>query len=146
MKHAISSLIVGVGAMLAAAGPTLAHHSRAMFDMTKNITYRGVVKEYRWQNPHSHIVITVGSDATDPSTVGTWDVEASSISLMVSQGWNRMTYKPGDLITVVAHPSRNGSKVVLLFYAIKADGTRLYRAQHRYPSETTSDADKTPPD
>jgi hypothetical protein len=135
MKQAISSLIVAVGAMLAAAGPTLAHHSRAMFDMTKNVTYRGVVKEYRWQNPHSHIVITVGSDATDPSTVGTWDVEASSISLMVSRGWNRKTYKPGDLITVVAHPSRNGSKVVLLFYAIKADGTRLYRAQHRYPSE-----------
>jgi hypothetical protein len=135
MKQAISSLIVAVGAMLAAAGPTLAHHSRAMFDMTKNVTYRGVVKEYRWQNPHSHIVITVGSDATDPSTVGTWDVEASSIGIMVSRGWNRMTYKPGDLITVVAHPSRNGSKVVLLFYAIKADGTRLYRAQHRYPSE-----------
>jgi hypothetical protein len=135
MKQASSSLIVAVGAMLAAAGPTLAHHSRAMFDMTKNVTYRGVVKEYRWQNPHSHIVITVGSDATDLSTAGTWDVEASSISLMVSRGWNRMTYKPGDLITVVAHPSRNGSKVVLLFYAIKADGTRLYRAQHRYPSE-----------
>jgi uncharacterized protein DUF6152 len=135
MKQAISSLIVAGGAMLAAAGPALAHHSRAMFDMTKNFTYRGVVKEYRWQNPHSHIVITVGSDATDPSTVGTWDVEASSISLMLSRGWSRMTYKPGDLITVVAHPGRDGSKVVLLFYAIKADGTRLYRAQHRYPSE-----------
>jgi hypothetical protein len=102
MKQAISSLIVAVGAMLAAAGPTLAHHSRAMFDMTKNVTYRAVVKEYRWQNPHSHIVITVGSDATDRSTVGTWDVEASSISLMVSRGWNRKTYKPGDLITVRA--------------------------------------------
>jgi hypothetical protein len=135
MNQASSSLIVALGAMLAAARPTLAHHSRAMFDMTQNVTYRGVVKEYRWQNPHSHIVITVGSDATDPSTVGTWDIEASSTNLMVSRGWNRMTYKPGDRITVVAHPSRDGSKVVLLFYAIKSDGTRLYRAQHRYPSE-----------
>jgi len=135
LKQGIFSLIVAFGALLAAARPTLAHHSRAMFDMTQNVTYRGVVKEYRWQNPHSHIVITVGSDATDPSTVGTWDVEASSISLMTSRGWNRMTCKPGDRITVVAHPSRNGSKRVLLFYAIKADGTRLYRAQHRYPSE-----------
>ena len=135
MKHEISSLIVAVGAMLAAAGPSLAHHSRAMFDMTQNVTYRGVVKEYRWQNPHSHIVITVGSDAKDPSTVGTWDIEASSISIMVSGGWSRMTYRPGDRITVVAHPSRDGSTRVLLSYAIKADGTRLYRAQHRYPSE-----------
>jgi hypothetical protein len=135
MKHAIPSLIVALGALLAAAPPTLAHHSRAMFDMTRNITYRGVVKEYRWLNPHSHIVITVGNDATDPSTVGTWDVEASSVNLMVSRGWKPTTYKPGDRITVVAHPSSNGSNLVLLFYAIKADGTRLYRAAHRYPSE-----------
>jgi hypothetical protein len=135
VKQAMSSLIVAAGAMLAVASPTVAHHSRAMFDMAQNVTYRGVVQEYRWENPHSHIIITVGSDATDPSTVGTWDVEASAISLMVTRGWNRMTYKPGDPITVVAHPNKSGSRLVLLFYAIKADGVRLYRAEHRYPLE-----------
>jgi hypothetical protein len=135
MKQAIASLIVAVVATLAAARPTLAHHSRAMFDMTRNVTFRGIVKEYRWQNPHSHIVITVGSDTTDPSTVGTWEVEASAISLMTTRGWTPTTYKPGDPITVVTHPSTNGSKLVLLFYVIKPDGTRLYRAQHRYPGE-----------
>lgn len=135
VKRAISSWIAAVGALLAATPPTLAHHSRAMFDMTRNITYRGVVKEYRWQNPHSHIVVTVGSGATDPSTVGTWEIEASAISLMITRGWTPTTYKPGDPITVVAHPSTSGSRLVLLFYAIKADGTRLYRAQHRYPGE-----------
>ena len=124
-----------MGFLLFATRPCLAHHSRAMFDMTKNITYRGVVKEYGWQNPHSHIVITIGADAEDPSTVGTWDIEASNINIMISQGWNRMTYKSGDPITVVAHPMKNGSKGVLLFYAIKPDGTRLYRAQHRYAPE-----------
>jgi hypothetical protein len=123
------------GVMLATASQTLAHHSRAMFDMTLNVTFRGVVKEYRWQNPHSHIVIIVGTDATDRSTIGTWDVEASSISLMVSQGWKRNTFEPGDRILVVAHPSKNGTNEVLLFYAIKTDGTRLYRAHHRYASE-----------
>ncbi|MGA9028596.1 MAG: DUF6152 family protein [Steroidobacteraceae bacterium] len=86
-------------------------------------------------NPHSHIVIIVGTDATDGSTIGTWDIEASSISIRVSQGWKRNTFEPGDRITVVAHPSRNGSMNALLYYAIKPDGTRLYRAQHRYPSE-----------
>ena len=106
-----------------------------MFDMTKNFTYQGIVKEYQWQNPHSHIVITVNSDAAAPPTAGTWDVEASSISLMIHQGWSRVTYKPGDPITVVAHPSKDGSKLVLLFYAITTDGKRLYRAEHRYPLE-----------
>jgi hypothetical protein len=127
--------MTAVGVILAAARPSLAHHSRAMFDMTRNVTYRGVVKQYTWQNPHSHIVISVGADAPDRSTLGTWDIEASSISLMVSEGWKPDTFKPGDRITVVAHPSRNGSHDVLLFYVIKPDGTRLYRAKHRYASE-----------
>jgi hypothetical protein len=118
-----------------AAGPTLAHHSRAMFDMGQNVTYRGVVREYRWQNPHSHIVITIGAGAANPSTVGTWTVEASAINLMATRGWTPNTYKPGDPITVVAHPNRDDSNLVLLFYAIKPDGTRLYRATHRYPGE-----------
>ena len=125
---------VAVGIALAAA-PTLAHHSRAMFDMGKNITYRGVVEEYRWQNPHSQIVVRVGVGAADRSTVGTWTVEASDISVMTSRGWTSRTYKTGDPITVVAHPSMAGSNLVLLFYAIKADGTRLYRAAHRYDGE-----------
>jgi hypothetical protein len=128
------AIAVAVGVSLVAA-PTLAHHSRAMFDMGKNVTYRGVVEEYRWQNPHSHIVISIGAGAADPSTVGTWTVEASAISLMTTSGWTPKTYKPGDPITVIAHPSRDGSNLVLLFYAIKADGTRLYRAAHRYPGE-----------
>lgn len=134
-KHLISSLVAMTAIMLFAPRASLAHHSRAMFDVARNVTYTGVVKEYLWQNPHSHIIIEVGPNAKDPSTVGTWDIEASSINLMVGEGWNRTTYKPGDPITVVAHPMRNGSKGALLFYVIKPDGTRLYRAQHRYPSE-----------
>ena len=135
-KPAIFVAIVVIGLALMAPRSSLAHHSRAMFDIAKNVTYQGIVTEYRWQNPHSHIVIAVGADARDSSTVGTWDIEASSINLMVSEGWNATTYKPGDPITVVAHPMKNGSKGALLFYAIRPDGSRLYRAQHRYASES----------
>jgi len=133
-RRPLLALAVAAGIALTAA-PTLAHHSRAMFDIGKNITYRGVVEEYRWQNPHSHIVVRVGAGAADRSTVGTWTVEASAISIMTSSGWTPVTYKPGDPITVVAHPNMDGSNLVLLFYAIKADGTRLYRAAHRYDGE-----------
>jgi hypothetical protein len=128
------ALAVAVGIALAAAH-MLAHHSRAMFDVRKNVTYRGVVEEYRWQDPHSHIVVRVPADATDRATVGTWTVEASAISVMTSRGWTPKTFKRGDAITVVAHPNMDGSNVVLLFYVIKADGTRLYRATHRYEGE-----------
>jgi len=132
--RALLALAVAIGVLVAAI-PTFAHHSRAMFDMGKNITIRGVVKNYRWQNPHSQIVIVIEPGAADRSTVGTWTVEASDIKLMSAMGWAPNTYKSGDPITVVAHPNRDGSNLVLLFYAIKADDTRLYRATHRYPEE-----------
>src|SRR5213075_1787270 len=115
-RRPLFALAVAVGIALAAA-PTLAHHSRAMFDVRKNITYRGVVEEYRRQNPHSHIVVRVAAGAADRSTVGTWTIEASAISLMTSSGWTASTYKPGDPITVLAHPSLDGCHLLLLFYA-----------------------------
>jgi hypothetical protein len=126
---------MAAAAVLLAAGSASAHHSRAMFDMTKNITLRGVVTEYRWQSPHSHIVVKVAPDAANPAAARTWDVEASAIDLMITRGWTRTTYKAGDPITVVVHPDRNGAGLVLLFYAIQPDGKRLYRAQNRYPGE-----------
>jgi hypothetical protein len=117
------------------SGAAYAHHSREMFDVTRNITYRGVVKAYRWENPHSRIVVTVGASAKDRSTVGTWNIEASSLSIMTTGGWKPNTFKPGDPITVVAHPNKDGSTNILLFYVIMPDGKRLYRAAHRYPGE-----------
>jgi hypothetical protein len=99
-----------------------------MFDMDKSITYKGVVLDYRWENPHSHIVIKVAPGAgVDASTVGTWDVEGASINIMGRQGWNRATYKAGDQITLVAHPMKDGSKGASLFYAIRPDGSHLYQ-------------------
>ena len=106
-RRPLLALAVAVGIALAAA-PTLAHHSRAMFDIGKNITYRGVVEEYRWQNPHSHIVVRVGAGAADRSTVGTWTVEASAIGVVSSGGWTPRTYRPGDPITAVVHRGAGG--------------------------------------
>ncbi len=134
-KLPVRQLILAIGYLLAAAGPVRAHHSRAMFDVSKNVTYEGIVKEYRWENPHCHIVIAVESGANNQPAAGIWSIEASSVNLMVGMGWTRTSYKPGDPITLVAHPMRDGSKGALLFYAIRPDGTRLYRAEHRYTGE-----------
>ncbi len=125
-KQAILGLIAAAVVMLQ-AHPALAHHSFAMFQMDKNVTYTGTVVEYRWENPHSHIIVKVSPGAgIDPSIVGTWDVEGGSINIMGRQGWNRATFKPGDPITVVAHPMKDGSKGASLFYVIRPDGSRLY--------------------
>ena len=109
------------------AASVSAHHSFAMFDMDKDVTYKGVVTEYRWSNPHVHITVEIKPDSgVDPATVGIWDVEGGSMSIMGRQGWTRATFKAGDAITLVGHPMKDGSKGISLFYVILPDGKRLY--------------------
>ena len=120
-------LFLVAGALLVLTLPARAHHSFAIFAMDTEATYTGTVVEYRWSNPHTHITIKVAAGpGVDPRTVGTWDIEGGSTNIMGRQGWNKATYKAGDPITVVAHPLRDGGKGASLFYAVRADGTRMY--------------------
>lgn len=89
---------------VAAAGPALAHHSFAMFDMRKNVTFRGVVKEVQWTNPHVWVELTVN----EPGGPKSYSFEGGAIAVLKRQGWVRDSVKPGDTITIAGHPFRNG--------------------------------------
>ncbi|MEO8069826.1 MAG: DUF6152 family protein [Acidobacteriota bacterium] len=120
-------LAVALFGLAVGATSLTAHHSFAMFEMDKDVTYKGTVTEWKWMNPHTHFVVHVpAGPGVDPQTVGTWDVEGGSVNIMGRQGWTRASYKPGDPITVVGHPMRDGSKGISLFYVIRPDGSRLY--------------------
>jgi hypothetical protein len=108
-------------------GPLVAHHSFSMFEMDKNVTYTGVVVDYKWNNPHVHFTIDITpAPGVDQATVGRWDVEGGSTNIMARQGWTRATLKAGDPITLVGHPMRDGSRGISLFYMITPDGKRMY--------------------
>ena len=122
-----------------AGGHLLAHHSFSMFDMDKDVTYKGIVTEYKWVNPHVHIIVDIKpASGVDARTVGTWDVEGGSTNIMGRQGWTRATFKYGDPITLVGHPMKDGSKGISLFYVIMPDGKRLYHDIARPKGETSS--------
>ena len=114
--------------IVAAATPSFAHHSFALFDMGTNLTMAGTVVEYRWSNPHVHVVMKVDAGPDVPSaSVGTWDLEAAgSTNIMTRQGWTRITLKAGDRVTAVVHPMKDGAKGGSLFYIILPDGNRMY--------------------
>src|SRR3954453_1849056 len=64
-----------------------AHHSFAMFQMDKDVEYRGVIREWKWQNPHVHFTLNVTKQpGVDPATLGLWDVEGGSVNIMTRQG------------------------------------------------------------
>lgn len=63
------AMLLATGALALTAGPTLGHHSFAMFDRDNQIDLEGVVQEFKFANPHTFIYLAVKQD--DGSTV-TW--------------------------------------------------------------------------
>jgi len=100
-----------LGTSLAAAGvavPALAHHSFAVFDVSKTVVITGVVKDYQYTNPHCWIDVVV---ANPDGSATNWGFEGGPPSMMRMMGWHYTTLKPGDKITVTSHPHRDGQKI-----------------------------------
>ncbi len=107
-------------AWAAVAGSAAAHHSAAMFDMSKTVTVQGTVKEFQYTNPHSWLqVLVVGRDG---KTVE-WGFETEGPSTLLRLGIKAKTFQPGDKVTIVASPMRDGRPAGAWISATKADGT-----------------------
>ena len=100
------AMLLATGALALIAGPTLAHHSFAMFDRDNQVDLEGVVQEFRFVNPHTFIYLVVKQD--DGSTV-TWSLEGQSPSTLVRDGWTSKTLKPGDEVKMRIAPLRSGA-------------------------------------
>ncbi|HEY1755532.1 MAG TPA: DUF6152 family protein [Bryobacteraceae bacterium] len=123
-------LVVSTLAVLLGAIPGVAHHSFAMFDSSKQTTLTGTVTEFQWTNPHSYIEIDVPGEA---GTVKHWSIEMGSPSILQPSGWKHNTLKPGDKLTVILNPLKNGDPGGLLFQANLPDGRKLGNGPGRGP-------------
>ena len=93
-------------AILLSASPAPAHHSFAMFDQSKAVTLQGTVKDFRWANPHVFIQLLVKTDSGNEEE---WSIEMTSPEHLARVGWKPGALKPGDKVTLVIHPMRDGS-------------------------------------
>jgi hypothetical protein len=117
-------LAVSVAALGCAglAAPALAHHSGAMFDPTKTVSLQGTVKEFQYTNPHSWLeVVVVGSDGKETE----WGFESEGPSTLLRAGIKAKSLMPGDKVTVMGHPMKDGRPAGSLMSVTKADGTVL---------------------
>jgi hypothetical protein len=120
VRHQLRGL--GIAALLLAA-PALAHHSSAMFDASKEAQIKGVVKLFKFENPHVNIVVAVRDEKSGATT--DWFIEAGSVRGLAMAGWRKSTIKAGDAITVIGRPLRDGQPGASLVRAVLADGTTL---------------------
>jgi hypothetical protein len=113
---------IGLTAVLFAAQPALAHHSFANFDLTRDITLVGTIKEVQFTNPHVWLQVTV-SDGKGGQTE--WSIEAGAPGMLLRTGWKLNTLRPGDAVTVVTHPAKSGDANGSLIRVTLPDGRTL---------------------
>ena len=118
-------------AVVAFAFPAHAHHSFAMFDVDKTITVSGTLKEFEFVNPHCWLHVAVTDAATGKTS--DWAFEMGSVGQIAAQGWKADTVKPGDKLTVDAHPMKDGSHGGQYLAAKLSDG-RSFTQQNTNPN------------
>jgi hypothetical protein len=116
-KAAAAALLVIAGTV----GPLEAgaHHSFAPYEPELQITFTGKVTHYQWTNPHVYIEM----DAPDESgEVRRWLIECANTTILNRVGWKWNMIQPGDEISVIVSPLRNGEPAALLKAVRLADG------------------------
>lgn len=90
-------------------GATSAHHSFAMFDPSRAMTFEGTVKIVQWTAPH--VILWVQAGKVGNYEPGLWSLELSTSPGNLSKmGWTRHSLKPGDKVIVDINPIRDGRR------------------------------------
>ena len=111
-------------ASLVLAAPVFAHHSDAALDMDAVVAFEGTVTEFAWRNPHAYFTVETMDERGEPVE---WSIELSAPVVLFRAGWTRSTVKPGDEVTVVARPMRDGRPGAAYVNITLPDGSRLGR-------------------
>jgi hypothetical protein len=118
-RRTLVLVLLTLSLIAASVGPIAAHHSTVPFDSTKQTTLTGTVKEFDWTNPHTWIWINVPNDKGGTDL---WGVEGMSPNYLGRRGWTKSTIKPGEKITIVGRPMKDGSKAAMFMSATLANG------------------------
>jgi hypothetical protein len=105
--------------------PASAHHSYSMFDMQRTVLLNATVVQFRWQNPHAFIRVSVPANGQTED----WSIEMTSPNNLVQEGWTRTSVRQGERIQLYVHPLRSGARGGSYVGVRKADGTTLGTVQ-----------------
>jgi Family of unknown function (DUF6152) len=102
--------------------PLLAHHGASEYDMTKIVSLRATVIELQYVNPHTLLTFSVKDDSGKAME---WQGELPSPNLLSRRGWSRSILKPGDQVTIIGAPAKNGERGMQVKKLVFPDGHEL---------------------
>lgn len=118
MKTLLLSLI-----LFGSLSSAYAHHSFGYhFDVDAEVTITGIVKEFKFINPHAQVLVDV---TAEDGQVETWVCEFRGANGLARTGWREDTFRPGQAIEITGFAARRREAECYFETAIMADGTRI---------------------
>jgi len=115
------------------AGPAAAHHSFAMYDQTKTLTFTGVATQFIAQANHAELhFYEIGPNGKlvkdkDGANVD-YGVEMMGAAGVAQEGITAATFPPGTIFSVKVNPMRDGSN-----FGSRAGATPLVKCPWKTP-------------
>jgi hypothetical protein len=122
-KLSIASLLA---IAILASSAVYAHHSAAGIDRNKTVVVEGVVKSFKWGNPHSWLEVEV---VNTKGGADLWNFEMNPPAYLVRSGWKSSSVKAGDKVKVTGRPFMSGEPGGLFVSVTLADGQVLAAGQ-----------------
>ena len=102
----------------------LAHHSPAVFyQLDQEMTLTGTATEFRMGNPHIRIYFDRENENGETEK---WLAEGGSRTVLLRKGWTGDEVKPGDVVTILGHPSREDKNIIHMIEITLDDGSTKY--------------------
>jgi hypothetical protein len=114
-------------AAAAAVMPLSAHHSFAVYDMTQNFEFTGVVETVKLRNPH--IALTLIHTKDDGGKEVIHFIEGAPANMLARMGLKPAMVAPGQTITAIGSPRRDDPTAFFLKAIILEDGTKFQVVQ-----------------
>jgi Family of unknown function (DUF6152) len=127
MKKTPAIYLLAIGVLMVSV-PLFAHHGGAAYDPSKTVIVKGTVTDYIWANLHCWVKIDGKGELAEARALSKtelqqlaklpskgdgnmqhWVIEGGNPPDMARQGYNRNTIKPGDVVTVLIMPPKNGT-------------------------------------
>ena len=102
----LRKLLLFAAVMMLGSGSAWAHHSFAMFDLEKETTLEGVVKEFSYKDPHVWLQVLTPNGQGGTTE---WSLEMGAPGMLTRTGWKSSMLKAGDKVTVVLNPLKSGA-------------------------------------
>ena len=124
-RQLCSGLLLVLGFLLGLS-PVLAHHSPSEQDRTRVVTLTGTVTKWALINPHGLLSFDM---VDEQGNVEQWTGTGGAPNHMRRVGWTAQTLKPGDKVTVIGHPYKDGRKLLYFTSVILPDGSKIGSVQ-----------------